>query len=31
MDVYVCPAEKELTYRFTSFEKGMNIPLGAPG
>ena len=24
-DVYICPANKELTYRFTSFEKKMNL------
>jgi hypothetical protein len=24
-DVTACPAEKELTYRFTGFEKGKNI------
>jgi transposase len=24
-DVYICPAQKELTYRFTGFERGMNI------
>jgi hypothetical protein len=24
-DVYSCPADKELTYRFTGFERGMNI------
>ncbi len=24
-DVYTCPADKELTYRFTSFERKMNI------
>jgi len=24
-DVYICPAEKELTYRFTGSERGMNI------
>ncbi len=24
-DVYICPAEKALTYRFTGSEKGMNI------
>ncbi len=24
-DVYICPANKEMTYRFTSFEKGMNV------
>jgi len=24
-DVYICPADKELSYRFTGFERGMNI------
>ena len=24
-DIYVCPAQKELTYRFTGFERGMYI------
>lgn len=24
-DIYLCPANKEMTYRLTSFEKGMNI------
>jgi len=24
-DIYLCPANKELTYRLTSFEKGVNI------
>jgi hypothetical protein len=24
-DVYICPAQKELTYRFTGFERGVHI------
>jgi len=24
-DIYICPAQKELTYRFIGFERGMNI------
>jgi hypothetical protein len=24
-DVYICPADKELTYRFTGFDRGLNI------